>query len=92
MDHSEILADIKALLASLKSELPPASHEMVEGLVAHGEPKVAIEILCEHLNELGVVPDAPVYSQLMRLISKLGLGEVYGAMVPRPDKPRASDG
>lgn len=86
MDRTKILADLRALLDSLKTQHPPASHELVSDLVAYGELKVAVEMLCEHLSELGLVLEAPAYSQLMKLCAELGLAEVYRSMVPTPRK------
>lgn len=92
MDRSKTLADLRALLDALKTLLHPGSHGLVADLVTHGEPKVAVEMLCEHLSELGVVLEAPAYSQLMKLSSELGLDERYRSMVPAPRQgPGGSD-
>jgi hypothetical protein len=84
MHRSELVLEVKALLAAITGNLHPASLEMVSELVEVGELKIAVETLCEHLNDLRLSLEGPTYSKLMSIVTALELDDVYQSMVPLP--------
>lgn len=84
MKSTEISEDVSELIKSLEGEIHPRTYEIVDQFLKVGEYRVAIEHLCELLCEDEVFLEASAYQKLISVVSRLGLDQRFGSIVPRP--------
>ena len=73
MDLKETEARLDAILVGAEGWLPSEQLAEMRGLVAAGEPGIALENFCTQLEEFDVVIPADVINELMGLAAAMGM-------------------